>query len=739
VRPWHESLRDVLDDLENNFQKAVEIGDIEFASHAGFVCSYFSYLAGVELENLISLIGKFYEAAKKFQQHTDLNVLKLYYQIVCNLTERSPNSFELKGDHYDIDQFLPIHISANDRTALFHVYLNGLIMNYLYDRLEIAYDYALKVRSALDGGIAVIAMAVFYFYEGLVCIRLFRKSFENLKQYWKKFIYNRKKIQKLVKFAKQNFEHKFYLLDAEYWREKNHFGKAISCYEKSIKLARASNYLQEEGISNQLAADFLIANGYKDLAKLYINNSRNNFLNWGATGIARQIASNYSEYMYAKRGIQEDYTSNSLHSTNITPNLDLNTILKFSHILSREIELKSLLDKILTLSIKSAGAEKGILILETKGKLFIEAVYRGPGELDLLGSRPIEESSEIPQQIINYVSKTKENVILSNAAYSDQFSNDKYLSENNIKSVLCSPILYKGKMSGILYLENNLASSAFTEERLELLAVLSSQAAISIENARLLSNREDSARLQKEMEITSAIQRSLIPLEPVSKGYTMSGFMKPAMAVGGDYYDVINSIEKDWVVIGDVSGHGILSGLIMMMVQTSIRLIVSKEPSIKPSQLLKSIILGIDENIHKISKYQYKYMTITVLSYDSDGNFSHCGQHQDLLIYRKKTNQIEYIPTEGVWIGMANLLTDAGITLSDKQFKLFPGDLLLLFTDGITEGVNKQGEMLGTQGLANILKENADLPMGQIKDKILESIEGYSTPDDITFLCIRKD
>ncbi len=307
-----------------------------------------------------------------------------------------------------------------------------------------------------------------------------------------------------------------------------------------------------------------------------------------------------------------------------------------------------------------------------------------------------------------------------------------------MKSILCAPIIHKGNMSGILYLENNLSPNIFTRERLELLSILSSQAAISIENALLLEQREISAKLSKEMEITSGIQKSLIPEKSEIQGYDVTGYMKPAESVGGDYYDVINTPNKDWIIIGDVSGHGILSGLIMMMVQTSIHLTLSTTDDITPSELLRIIINGIEDNIRKISKYQFKYMTITIFSHDKNGNFIYAGQHQDLLIFRGENSSIESIPTEGLWIGLGKLNESNKNLIQDKSFQMKKGDTLLLYTDGVTESEEKEGKMLGVEGLTEILKNSASYSTTEIKDQILEKLENYTTKDDTTFLIIKK-
>jgi sigma-B regulation protein RsbU (phosphoserine phosphatase) len=147
---------------------------------------------------------------------------------------------------------------------------------------------------------------------------------------------------------------------------------------------------------------------------------------------------------------------------------------------------------------------------------------------------------------------------------------------------------------------------------------------------------------------------------------------------------------------------------------------------------------GIEENIKKISRQEYKYMTITFLSFDESGNFTFAGQHQDLIIYRNATDTVEIIETEGIWIGMGSMMENKNKFIINKYFQLNSGDILLLYTDGITEGVNSNGEMLGIEGLANIIRENGKKSEEEIKQKILEASKEYKCNDDISFLLIRK-
>ena len=217
--------------------------------------------------------------------------------------------------------------------------------------------------------------------------------------------------------------------------------------------------------------------------------------------------------------------------------------------------------------------------------------------------------------------------------------------------------------------------------------------------------------------------------------------MKPAADVGGDYYDVININNKDWIVIGDVSGHGISAGLVMMMVQTCIHNTLELTSELSPSQLLNIINKTISKNIKKIN--EKKYMTIIAFTHEK-GKFTFSGLHLDIMIYRQKTKTIDLLVTNGVWIGLTEDIEDA---LEDNSFELNKGDVMLLHTDGITDAWRKgtvegsrdiKNDMFGTARLTEIFKKYEGGNPGDIRNNILKELENYDVNDDTTIMIIKK-
>ena len=238
-----------------------------------------------------------------------------------------------------------------------------------------------------------------------------------------------------------------------------------------------------------------------------------------------------------------------------------------------------------------------------------------------------------------------------------------------------------------------------------------------------------------EMELAKRIQTALLPDRQKIKGYDIAATMIPAEEVGGDYYDIIETAKGDkWVAIGDVSGHGVDSGLIMMMAQTSILTKVNNNGSCGPSELLNSINGTIRENISRLGSDHYMTMMAIRLN---QSEMTIAGKHQDLMIYRAALNKIESVTIPGTWLGITD---DIKESLPEVTIEINTGDIVLLFTDGITEAANTEGEMFSQAGLEQALNKYADLPVGKLRDKVIEEVMSYQDKqsDDMTLVVIKK-
>jgi serine phosphatase RsbU (regulator of sigma subunit) len=240
--------------------------------------------------------------------------------------------------------------------------------------------------------------------------------------------------------------------------------------------------------------------------------------------------------------------------------------------------------------------------------------------------------------------------------------------------------------------------------------------------------------LWSEMAVAKRIQTSLLPRVKELDGWKVAATMVPAEEIGGDYYDVIQNPNGElWAAIGDVSGHGVESGLIMMMTQTSIAT-AAEQGGRAPSEVLGQVNRVVNENIVRLGVDRYVTVTAMVVRGDT---LTFAGKHQDMLIWRADEKRVEIVPTQGTWLGM---VVDLQHELVDQQVRLGPGDTLLLCTDGVTEATDSFGHMYGQERLAQALAQYSHLEVEEIVSRIVGDVKARmaTQTDDLTLVAIRR-
>ena len=304
--------------------------------------------------------------------------------------------------------------------------------------------------------------------------------------------------------APENFNDRAALVGAEIARIESRPVDAMELYERAIRSARANGFVQNEAIAYELAAHFYAARGFEEIARVYLQNARDCYLRWGADGKVRQLDATYPRLRM--EGPAPASTSTIAASIE---QLDIATVIKVSQAISGEIVLEKLLETLMRTALEQAGAERGLLILSRGAERRIAAEATTNGDLVNVHLRDEDVAGTVlPESVLHYVLRTRESVILDDASTHSSFSADPYIVENYLRSILCLPLINQGTLKGILYLENNLTPRAFTPDRVVLLTVLASQAAISLENSRLyreVADREGKIRRLVDANIIGII------------------------------------------------------------------------------------------------------------------------------------------------------------------------------------------------------------------------------------------
>jgi len=495
--------RETLPLLLNGYHSGLENGHFEYGGYAAVQKCQHSYFTGQELARLEREMANISDALVQLKQENALSWNQIFQQSVSNLLEPAKERCCLLGKAYDEARSLPLLLQANDRTGLHYFYTNKLILCYLFGEYHQALENADRAVQYLDGVKAFLVVPVFHFYDSLAQIAIYPSASRSQQEHLlKRVLNNQKKMRKWADHAPMNFQHKYELVEAEQARVLGQYWQAIEHYDRAIAGAREQGYVQEEALANELAAKFYFLQDRDKIARVYLVEAYYGYLRWGATAKIKDLEIKYSPIL-AQNSKREASPEDITQTTNSKPvgssnSLDLTTVMKASQALSGEIVLSNLLTKFMQIVLENAGAEKGFLLLDKAGELYVEASGRIDADeiaeqrslpLKLLETR--ENRSILPISVINYVVRTLESVVLNDATVEAIFATDPYIVDRQPKSVLCTPILHQGKLTGILYLENNLTTGAFTPDRLEILQLLSAQAAISIENARLYNDLEN--------------------------------------------------------------------------------------------------------------------------------------------------------------------------------------------------------------------------------------------------------
>ncbi|MEH2072480.1 MAG: AAA family ATPase [Nostoc sp.] len=522
------------DKLLSTFQKGINRGEYEYSGYVSLDYCLIKFFGGDDLKQVENDKIKYSNFLKINKQQYLSDYIKILQNIVKILTVKFNNKdFLLIGDsRQEEENNIKKYIETCNEWLLFTFYLNKTIAYYIFQDLYQAFDNTIKTEKYIESLGSHLTVAQHNLYSSLSFLAYHHNcTQEQQKQILEKVEQNQHNLKIWASDCPANFENKYNLVEAEKARVLGQNWQAQELYEKAIQGAKKSEFIHEEAIAYERAAEFYFSLGREEIGRLYLRNAHHCYSHWGAKAKVQALKLEYPQFLMDINDRKENQSINTTESTASTNSqaLDIVTVTKASQVLASEIKLDQLLAKLMKTVIENGGAQKGFLILEKDSKWAIASESTvDSDDVTLLRSLPIDSvdgESQIPIlpiAIVNYVVRTQENVVLNNATEEEQFIRDPYIVATQPKSILCTPLLHQGKLSGILYLENNLTTDAFTSDRIEVLRILSAQAAISIENARLYGQLEDYNRnlelrveertqeLSQTLEILKATQAELL-------------------------------------------------------------------------------------------------------------------------------------------------------------------------------------------------------------------------------------
>jgi hypothetical protein len=245
----------------------------------------------------------------------------------------------------------------------------------------------------------------------------------------------------------------------------------------------------------------------------------------------------------------------------------------------------------------------------------------------------------------------------------------------------------------------------------------------------------EKSRLEGELSVAHTLQTSLSPDDVRLPGLELAAAMLPASEVGGDYYDLMATSEGGWLCIGDAVGHGLPAGLLMLMLQSGIGALLRERPDLRPRDVIRTINSLVFDNTQRLR--DNRYATLVVARYAQSGLLEFAGGHLDFVLYRAADGTTRMVPTPGSFVGLEEQLEPADI--EESTLALETGDVLLMYTDGVTEAKSAGGELFGPERLASTLASVASRPVLEIRDHVLAEAQRFmkTQADDMTLIVLR--
>ncbi|QLE49872.1 GAF domain-containing protein [Nostoc sp. C057] len=506
IKHWKDSIKSTLGLFLDGLQSGLETGNLEYVGYCANCYSQFLFWSGENLENAVLEADKYCDLMQQLKQEVSLVWGNIWRQTVLNLQGEAVNSCCLIGKHFHEEEMLPTLIATNNINGICYVYLAKTLLAYLFGEYESAWEYSQKFEQYEQGAAGLLIVPLRNFYQSLSLLALCSQANEAQQQlYLQKVAENQAKMQEWANHAPVNYQHKYNLVLAEQARVTGDRVQAADYYEIAIQEAIANDYVQETAIANELAAKFYLEWGKEKAAEGYLQQAYYCYARWGAKAKTDDLEKRYPKLLKPILQ-QQEFNFNPLESiatigsistyatssTNISDTLDLTCILKAAQTISSCIELDVLISSLTRIILENSGAKTSVLILPQEDIWQVRAItfidQQSNSQIDvktILDSQLLDACQEIPIKLINYVKNTQETVIIDNCKTNIPGVIGEYMLLHQPQSVLCTPIINQGHLVGILYLENQLNQGVFTTNRLQVINLLSSQAAIALENAQL--------------------------------------------------------------------------------------------------------------------------------------------------------------------------------------------------------------------------------------------------------------
>lgn len=489
VRHWKMHANTMIEPLMEAYRSGLMAGNLFSGNWVACYALTWKYFTAQPLGSLQTELNSFTGSFRQLKQYGAFNLADILLHTINRLTDPEKVNAILGNEQISEEALLQRCFDAHDKTAVFFLHLNRMQLNYLFGDYDKARSCAKDAEAYLEAVVGLHYIPLYHFYRSLVILANPKSGDSDLKSVRGSM----KKMKLWAKHAPQNYLHKYHLIEAEWAARHNENENARKAYDIAIILSRENNFLQEEAIALERASLFYSKINIPHLSHSLHQEMIRSYTQWGAVAKLRELGSTNNSSEKTKRFTVSGstYTTES-YGTNM---LDMESVLKASAMLAGEIEPDRLIPGFMRIIMENSGADRGVLLLKDPDGLHIRAgVSVKSGEVERVDI-PIDENLAksafaIPQSVIRFSVNSLKVLTINDTSRDHEFKKDSYFSEKQVKALTCFPIFNQKKLVGVVYLENSLLQDVFSEERKEVLNIIGSQFAVTLENIRLYQHTQ---------------------------------------------------------------------------------------------------------------------------------------------------------------------------------------------------------------------------------------------------------